>query len=265
MISKIISEGRHGVERAALDVAIKLDIPHSGWVPKGRKPGGGVLSEKYNLKEISASSHPKTIEKNILDSDGTLIISQETLLGDSVLIGETAEKHSRPWLHVDLNTTNDFIAAQTISVWISENGIETLNISGPETGKDPKIYKATAKLLETVLYLDLMGFSLRTAERALKRVPKTIEDAADVLISRLSLRDKTIIANMNRDDLYSIHLSLGEFIKSNFGLWEGNEELIASCRSVLEKNSLEEDDAASVIIGEVWERLRKTHRIRAVK
>jgi hypothetical protein len=265
MISRIISGGQPGVEQAALDVAIKLDIPHGGWVPKGRKAGGGVLPEKYKLKEISASRNPNTIEKNILDSDGTLIISHEKLSGDFVLIGETAIKHSRPWLHVDLNSTNDFIAAQTISVWVSKNGIEILNIFGPEASKDPKVYKATAKLLETVLYLDLMGFSLSAAERALKRVPKTVEDAADVLIPRLSLRDKAIIANMNREDLYSIHLSLDEFIKSNFGLWEGNEELIASCRSVSEKNSLKEDDAVLVIIGEVWERLRKTHRIRAVK
>jgi hypothetical protein len=265
MINKIISEGRLGVEQAALDVAIKLDIPHGGWIPKGRKTGDGILPEKYNLKEISASSHPKTIEKNILDSHGTLIISHETLSGDSVLVGEMAEKHSRPWLHVDLNTTNDFMAAQNISVWVSDNGIEIIYISGTEANKDPKVYKATAKLLETVLYLDLMGFSLRAAKRTQKRVPRTVEDAADVLISRLSLRDKATIAYMNREDLYSIHLSLGEFIKSNFGLWEGNEELIASCRTISKEDNLKEDDAASVIIGEVWERLRKTHRIRAVK
>ena len=37
MVSKIISGGQTGVDRAALDVAIEMGIPHGGWVPKGRK------------------------------------------------------------------------------------------------------------------------------------------------------------------------------------------------------------------------------------
>jgi len=36
MIQKIISGGQTGADQAALDVAIKLDIPHGGWIPKGR-------------------------------------------------------------------------------------------------------------------------------------------------------------------------------------------------------------------------------------
>jgi len=33
MIKKIISGGQTGADRAALDVAIKLGIPHGGWIP----------------------------------------------------------------------------------------------------------------------------------------------------------------------------------------------------------------------------------------
>jgi len=36
MLTKIISGGQTGTERAALDVAFELDIPHGGWIPKGR-------------------------------------------------------------------------------------------------------------------------------------------------------------------------------------------------------------------------------------
>jgi hypothetical protein len=35
MIKKIISGGQTGADQAALDVVIKLDIPHGGWIPKG--------------------------------------------------------------------------------------------------------------------------------------------------------------------------------------------------------------------------------------
>ena len=34
---KNISGGRTGADWATLDVAIEHDIPHGGWIPKGRK------------------------------------------------------------------------------------------------------------------------------------------------------------------------------------------------------------------------------------
>ncbi|MBU1903613.1 MAG: putative molybdenum carrier protein [Proteobacteria bacterium] len=38
-----------GEDRAALDVTIELDIPHGGWIPKGRKTEDGVLPDKIAL------------------------------------------------------------------------------------------------------------------------------------------------------------------------------------------------------------------------
>ena len=43
MLTKIISGGQTGADRAALDVAIELNISHGGWIPKGRKAEDGVL------------------------------------------------------------------------------------------------------------------------------------------------------------------------------------------------------------------------------
>lgn len=36
MLKKIISGDQTGADQAVLDVATKLDIPHGGWIPKGR-------------------------------------------------------------------------------------------------------------------------------------------------------------------------------------------------------------------------------------
>ena len=52
MIKKIISGGQTGAGQAALDVALKFDIPYGGWIPKGRKTEKGPLPEKYLLKEV---------------------------------------------------------------------------------------------------------------------------------------------------------------------------------------------------------------------
>lgn len=43
MIKKIISGGQTGADRAALDVAIKFNIPKGGWVPRGRMAEDGPL------------------------------------------------------------------------------------------------------------------------------------------------------------------------------------------------------------------------------
>ena len=58
MITKIISGGQTGADRAALDVAIKLDIPHDGWIPRGRLTEDGTLPDKYQLKEMLTESYP---------------------------------------------------------------------------------------------------------------------------------------------------------------------------------------------------------------
>ena len=103
MLQKIISGGQTGADRAALDFAIEFNIPHGGWIPKGRKTEDGVLPEKYQLQEMPTASYPKRTEKNILDSDGTLILSYGKLTGGSALTRKLTKKHSKPWVHVDLD------------------------------------------------------------------------------------------------------------------------------------------------------------------
>lgn len=56
MIQKIISGGQTGADRAALDFAIRHNIPYGGWVPKGRKTEDGTLPEQYNLQEMTHRS-----------------------------------------------------------------------------------------------------------------------------------------------------------------------------------------------------------------
>jgi len=143
MLTKIISGGQTGADRAALDVAIEFDIPHGGWIPKGRKTEDGVIPDKYKLKEMPTASYPKRTEKNVLDLDGTLILSHGKLTGGSALTVKMAGKHERPWLHVDFLKNAGFFAARTINSWIAENRIRVLNVAGSRTSKDPAIYQAS--------------------------------------------------------------------------------------------------------------------------
>ena len=69
MIQKIISGGQTGVDRAALDAAIKLTIPHGGWIPQGRLTENGPLPLEYQLKETRNPSYADRTEKNVQDAD----------------------------------------------------------------------------------------------------------------------------------------------------------------------------------------------------
>jgi len=139
MIEKNISGGQTGADQAALDFAIKLDIPHGGWIPKGRKTEAGLLPAKYKLKEITTTSYPKRTEKNVLESDGTLILTHGNLTGGSALTQKITNQHGRPCLHIDLNKIIAFDAALKISTWVEENSISVLNVAGSRASKDKRI------------------------------------------------------------------------------------------------------------------------------
>jgi len=257
MIKKIVSGGQTGADRAALDVAVEYGIPHGGWIPRGRKTEDGRLSEKYHLKEIQSISYPRRTELNVIDSDGTLIISHGNLSGGSAYTLEMAKKHKRPCVHIDLNEISEYKAVEIIKYWTDVKGIETLNVAGARASEDPEIYEVTKNLLKSVLY--------PPPEHIVPQFPKTIQKAVENLISSLSLKDKTDIANMEEGDLFRLEPILGKYIRDHFGLRSGNDRLMQSCRSVSGNNDLRENDASAVIINELWKRLRKTHLLRVLK
>jgi len=150
MIQKIISGGQTGADRAALDFAIKHSIPYGGWVPKGRKTEDGTLPEKYHLQEMPTDQYSKRTEKNVIDSDGTLILSHGLLTGGSALTTSFAEKHKKPWMHIDLEISSYSEAARMIQEWVGRNGIKIMNVAGPRASKDPMIYQATVDVLDAV-------------------------------------------------------------------------------------------------------------------
>jgi len=154
MIKKIISGGQTGADRTALDVAIKFNIPHGGWIPKGRKTEDGPLSDKYQLQEMSTGSYPKRTEQNVIDSDGTLIISHGSLKGGSKLTQKCAHKHHKTCLHINLNEIPDYNAVFLVRKWMYENDVEILNVAGSRASKDPEIYKKVFDITKGVYWTD---------------------------------------------------------------------------------------------------------------
>ena len=265
MLKKIISGGQTGADRAALDAAIKLDIPHGGWLPKGRLTENGPLPQKYNLQELLSKSYAERTEKNVVESDGTLIISHGRLTGGSEYTVDMAAKHDRPYLHVDLDIISAFQSALMIREWLHENRVEILNVAGPRASKDSTIYADTFKILESVAYLELVENPVAGAALPSDAFPQTVDTAVDRLLSELPLKDKTTMANMTETELVNLEVTLGKYIMNQFGLWSGNRALIQSCRTFSENDFNNEEEAAKVIIQALWQRLQNTHKLRVVK
>ena len=272
MIKKIISGGQTGADQAALDAAIKLGIPHGGWIPKGRLTENGPLPKKYDLTEMPVTSYALRTEQNEIDSNGTLIISHGKLTEGSDYTRKMALKHHRPWLHINLNKTPAFKAANLIRSWITENTIEILNVAGPRKSKDHSIYQDVSKLIETIYYLELIKNRSPESEqlqsndgRASDKPPQTVQEAIARLISELPLKDKTTIANMDEAELIRLNSYLGRHILDRFGLWSGNEKLVESCLAIANYPLNNEDDAVKVIIKKLWQELKETHRLRIIK
>lgn len=133
VISKIVSGGQTGVDRAALDVAIYLDIPHGGWCPAGRRAEDGQIPDGYQLRETDQRDYSVRTERNVIESDGTLILFRNKLSGGTDLTFRLAGKHRRPSICFDLDEDIASVTDtyQAFSKWIEANNISVLNVAGP--------------------------------------------------------------------------------------------------------------------------------------
>ena len=272
-IRKIISGGQTGADRAALDAAIETGVFHGGRVPKGRLAEDGRIPETYELEEMPTDSYQARTEQNVIDADGTVVISHGKLTDGSKLTQDLAARHGKACLHIDVEQIPQFLAATKINEWALENKIETLNVAGSRASGDSRIYEDTKHIIASALLLNPMSADPRghvhnyavgdLAER-LPVPPKTVDEAVDQLIRRMSLKDRVTIANMGIDELIGLQSSLGRYIRETFRL-SHNEELIASCRDIGTESVTDEDQAVAVIIGVLRQELYETHRLRLVK
>ena len=275
MLKKIISGGQTGADQAALDVAIKMDIPHGGWIPKGRRTEKGPLPPKYLLQEMQSSSYAERTEKNVIDADGTVIFSHGDLTGGSELTRHLARKHRRPCLHLDLNKVIAFNAAQQLNNWLQENQVEVLNVAGTRGSHDPKIYQATTDVLQTALYMEIIDgtdpdafpqISSTGIPEEHHRLPTTVDQAVRLMLSELSFKDKSKIANVSEENVPTLLNWFGTPIQQFLGLNGHNVTLLQDCSNISGKETMESDEATLVILKRMWEKLRTQRNvIRIVK
>ena len=147
-LSKVVSGGQAGVDRAALDVALELGLPCGGWCPKGRLAEDGPIESRYPLRETPSQEYGQRTEWNVRDSDGTLIVTRHDVTGGTAQTIDMAKRLGRPYLVLKLVEPFDESA---VGAWARRNQIRVLNIAGPRESKAPGIYAETVTLLRSAL------------------------------------------------------------------------------------------------------------------
>jgi hypothetical protein len=148
---KIVSGGQTGVDRAALDFAIRRGYEHGGWCPRGRLAEDGVIPPIYQLRDTDSADYDERTERNVVDSDATLIMTREKeLSGGTALTKDLAVRHGRPVLVVR-ERDGVSLGAVALSEFLKQNNVRMLNVAGPRESQAPGIGEFVRELLEAAL------------------------------------------------------------------------------------------------------------------
>lgn len=183
-IQMLISGGQTGVDRAALDFAMAMKIPCSGWCPAGRRAEDGPIANCYPLLEASSELYQQRTRLNVRDSDATLIIADSSPSNGTRLTVEYCQKMRKPF-HIlnseaffdrppklkalsspaievpeneshrqkntdDLSDAEWFEVAETLN-WLHKTRPGILNIAGPRKSESPPTEMLARSLLKMIL------------------------------------------------------------------------------------------------------------------
>lgn len=204
---------------------------------------------------------------NLRAAEGMLILLDGPDGSPFELLSGRAGSLARPVLTVDLHR-GGFHLAREIAEWAEEHRIQRLYVTGGDT---PASEAATADVLETAFNMMLTSAAMPGAlspdgggVRSPVSLPRTVAEAADDLISRLTFREKTRIANMTDDQLASLIPSLGRYIMNELRLPNGNTELLAACQAE-GADDRDPGTATRVILVAVREKLQDGAALRVIR
>lgn len=151
MIERVISGGQTGADRASLDAALEVGVPHGGHCPKGRRAEDGPIPPCYKLKETESSEYPPRTELNVENSDGTVVFTFGPPERGSSLTLRLARKHDKPALHIDLRQLGPRRSEEEVYHWAKQNDIQILNVAGNRESTSPGIAHVVKTIISNLL------------------------------------------------------------------------------------------------------------------
>lgn len=140
LIDKIVTGGQTGVDRGVLDAALKVGFACGGWCPEGRRAEDGAIPKIYPVRSLAGAGYSGRTLRNVIDSDGTVVLHFGALTGGSHLTAACCRKEKKPFLLVDGDQHTREQTAKMIAAFADEHCISTLNIAGPRASQVPRAY-----------------------------------------------------------------------------------------------------------------------------
>jgi hypothetical protein len=150
MVRRIVSGGQTGADRGGLDAAIELGIEHGGYCPLGRRAEDGAIPAHYQLTECASADYAARTARNVVESDGTLLVTRGVPTGGSALTADIARQRGRPLLHIDLAASLPNPEG-AVREFIARHRIQVLNVAGPRASGCPGIDRDVRQLLISAL------------------------------------------------------------------------------------------------------------------
>jgi putative molybdenum carrier protein len=147
---KIISGGQTGVDRAALDVALKYGIECGGWCPAGRLDELGRIPDRYPIKELPGGDFAARTLQNVRDSDATVIFHFGNMRGGTEDTVRCCVQENRPHALINAAKIPANEAAESVTNLVHTNKAEILNVAGPRQSEWAEGYKYASQTLEIV-------------------------------------------------------------------------------------------------------------------
>ena len=148
---KIVSGGQTGVDRGALDAALKLGVECGGWCPAGRLAEDGIIPERYPVIELENGGYAQRTAQNVVDSDGTLIISNGEPMGGTRETIERCIEKGKPYLIVDYREMSTAEAKEKAHKFLQSRHIRRLNVAGPRASQWPEGHALTYQIMSAIL------------------------------------------------------------------------------------------------------------------
>jgi hypothetical protein len=144
---KVVSGGQTGVDRAALDAAVTHNIQIGGWCPLGRLAEDGRIPDCYPLVEMPTRNYPARTEKNVVESDATLVLTMGHLSRGTALTQRLTARFGKPSMTLDLRTKPE---SGMVASWKRSHNIAVLNVAGPRESGSPGVYDVAKRFLESI-------------------------------------------------------------------------------------------------------------------
>jgi hypothetical protein len=148
---KIVSGGQTGVDRAALDVALKHHIRCGGWCPEDRSDEDGKIPDRYPVTALKKGGPHERTSRNVQDSDGTIVIYFHELSGGTAYTAGCCIEQQQPYRLIDAAKYSPEDAVPLMAAFMRDYDIEILNFAGPRQSEWAGGYDYTFRAINVLL------------------------------------------------------------------------------------------------------------------